>query len=137
MRIHSRQHLARGGPAALSGPLAAVAALAVAEAVAGVVRQQAGPVVAVGGAAIDRTPAAVKDWAIRSFVTDDKHVLQLGTLLVLGALAVALGPPGIRHRRAAAAGALLFGVVGAVAAMSRPDADGPLDALPSLAVVTP
>lgn len=103
MRIHSKQHLARGGPAALSGLLAAVA---------GVVRQQAGPVVAVGGAAIDRTPAAVKDWAIRSFVTHDKLVLQLGTLLVLGALTVALGLPGIRHRRAAAAGALLFGVSG-------------------------
>ncbi|MFD8076696.1 molybdopterin-dependent oxidoreductase [Streptomyces sp. NPDC059718] len=140
MRIYSKQHLARGGPAALSGLLAAFAALAVAEAVAGVVRQQAGPVrqqagpvVAVGGAAIDRTPAAVKDWAIRSFGTNDKLVLQLGILLVLGALAVALGLLGIRHRRAAAAGVLLFGAIGAVAAMSRPDADGPLDALPSLA----
>jgi hypothetical protein len=56
---------------ALSGALAGFAALTVAEAVAGAVRPQAGPVVAVGGAAIDRTPAAVKDWAIRRFGTDD------------------------------------------------------------------
>lgn len=42
------------------------------------IRPQAGPVVAVGGAAIDRTPAPVKDWAIRHFGTNDKLVLQLG-----------------------------------------------------------
>jgi hypothetical protein len=48
---------------ALSGLLAGFAALAVAELVAAGLRPQAGPVVAVGGAAIDRTPTAVKDWA--------------------------------------------------------------------------
>ncbi|NDZ70757.1 molybdopterin-binding oxidoreductase, partial [Streptomyces sp. SID10362] len=68
---------------ALSGLLAGGAALAVAESAAAAVRPQAGPVVAVGGAAIDRTPAAVKDWAIRAFGSDDKLVLQLGILAVL------------------------------------------------------
>ncbi|MFG2953690.1 sulfite oxidase [Streptomyces sp. NPDC048291] len=118
---------------ALSGALAGCAALAVAEAVAGAVRPQAGPVVAVGGAAIDRTPAAVKDWAIRNFGTDDKLVLQLGILAVLALFAVSLGMAGLRFRRTAAAGVLLFGAVGALAATGRPDSTGVTDALPSVA----
>nr|WP_203616137.1 molybdopterin-dependent oxidoreductase [Streptomyces sp. SID13726] len=116
---------------ALSGALAGFAALSVAELVAGVVRPQAGPVVAVGGAAIDRTPAAVKDWAIRHFGTDDKLVLQLGILAVLTIFALLLGIVVLRFRRAGTAGVMVFGAVGAAAAMSRPDSTGPLDALPS------
>ncbi|MBK3644034.1 sulfite oxidase [Streptomyces sp. MBT33] len=119
-------------PAALSGVLAGFAALAFAELVAGLVRPQAGPVVAVGGAAIDRTPTAVKDWAIRHFGTDDKLVLQLGILAVLTLFALLLGIAALRFRRTAALGVLLFGVVGAAAATSRPDSRGPADALPSV-----
>ncbi|MFB6638924.1 sulfite oxidase [Streptomyces chartreusis] len=117
---------------ALSGVLTGFAALAVAELVAGAVRPQAGPVVAVGGAAIDRTPAAVKDWAIRNFGTDDKLVLQLGILAVLALFALLLGIVALRFRRSGSAGVLLFGAVGAMAATSRPDSTGVLDALPSV-----
>lgn len=117
---------------ALSGALAGFTALAVAELVAAAVRPQSGPVVAVGGASIDATPAAVKDWAIRQFGTDDKLVLQLGILTVLTVLALVLGGPAVRFRRAGAAGVLLFGAVGAAAAVGRPDSTGPADALPSV-----
>ncbi|MFF3291329.1 sulfite oxidase [Streptomyces sp. NPDC003023] len=122
----------RGALAAISGLLAGFAALAVAELVAALVRPQAGPVTAVGGAAIDRTPAAVKDWAIRNFGTDDKLVLQLGILATLALLAGLLGLVALRYRRAGSAGVLLFGVVGAAAALSRPDSTSFTDALPSL-----
>ncbi|MFJ2901767.1 molybdopterin-dependent oxidoreductase [Streptomyces sp. NPDC087212] len=118
--------------AAGSGVLAGFTALAVAELVSVAVRPQASPVVAVGGAAIDRTPAAVKDWAIRHFGTHDKMVLQLGILVVLGIFALALGVFALRFRRTGAAGVLVFGVVGAVAATGRPDSTGPADALPSV-----
>nr|WP_202437599.1 molybdopterin-dependent oxidoreductase [Streptomyces sp. SID5910] len=117
---------------ALCGLLAGGASLAVAELVAVAVRPQAGPVVAVGGAAIDRTPVAVKDWAIRTFGTADKLVLQLGILAVLALFAVVLGLLATRHRRTGAAGVLLFGAVGAAAATGRPDSTGPTDALPSV-----
>ncbi|MFD5818225.1 molybdopterin-dependent oxidoreductase [Streptomyces sp. NPDC127038] len=117
---------------ALSGALAGFAALAVAELVAAAVRPQAGPVVAVGGASIDATPAPVKDWAIRHFGTDDKLVLQLGILAVLAVLALVLGVLAVRFRRVGAAGVLLFGVVGAAAAVGRPDSTGLVDALPSV-----
>ncbi|MFH8463022.1 sulfite oxidase [Streptomyces sp. NPDC017991] len=116
---------------ALSGLLAGFAALAVAELVAAGVRPQAGPVIAVGGAAIDRTPTPVKDWAIRNFGTDDKLILQLGILAALVLFAIALGVFALRYRRTGAAGVLLFGVVGATAALSRPDSTGLTDALPS------
>ncbi|MGH4031540.1 sulfite oxidase [Actinomycetota bacterium Odt1-20B] len=117
---------------ALSGLLAGYAALAVAELVSAAVRPESGPVIAVGGAAIDRTPPGVKDWAIRQFGTNDKLVLQLGILAVLGVLAVLLGMLAARHRRTGSIGVLAFGVVGALAAVSRPDSTSAADALPSV-----
>nr|WP_237773523.1 molybdopterin-dependent oxidoreductase [Streptomyces luteocolor] len=116
----------------MSGALAGCAALAVAELLSAAVRREAGPVVAVGGAAIDRTPAAVKDWAIRQFGTNDKLVLQVGIVAVLALLAVALGLVALRRRGLGAAGVLLFGAIGALAAVTRPDSTSPVDALPSL-----
>lgn len=128
-----RTSLSRGALGAVSGLLAGYTALAVAELVASVVRPQAGPVTVVGGAAIDRTPAAVKDFAIRTFGENDKLVLQLGILAALGFLGVVLGILSLRYRRSAAAGVLLFGLIGAAAALSRPDTGGIADALPSMA----
>ncbi|MFD9245688.1 sulfite oxidase [Streptomyces sp. NPDC059556] len=127
-----RTNLIRTALGASAGLLAGLAALAVAELVAGLVRPAAGPVTVVGGAVIDRTPAAVKDFAIRTFGEDDKTVLQLGILLVLALLAAGLGVLGLRHRRAGSCGVLAFGVVGAAAALSRPDSRGVGDILPSL-----
>ncbi|MEV0253661.1 molybdopterin-dependent oxidoreductase [Streptomyces sp. NPDC050732] len=123
----------RAAAGALSGLLAAFAALASAELVSAAVRPEAGPVTAVGGAAIDRTPAPVKDWAIQQFGTNDKLVLQLGIVAVLALSALALGVVALRRRLVAAAGVALFGVVGALAATGRPDSTGAVDALPSLA----
>ncbi|MEU5576718.1 molybdopterin-dependent oxidoreductase [Streptomyces huasconensis] len=129
-----RRHVDRWRVAAgaLSGLLAGCAALAVAELLSAAVRPESGPVVAVGGAAIDRTPTAVKDWAIQRFGTDDKLVLQAGILAVLALLALVLGLLVLRRRRVGAAGVLLFGVIGAVAATTRPDSTSLGDAVPSL-----
>ncbi|MER7197177.1 molybdopterin-binding oxidoreductase [Streptomyces sp. CB01635] len=121
------------GLGALIGLLAGYAALATAELVSAAVRPESSPVVAVGGAAIDRTPAGVKDWAIRHFGTNDKLVLQLGILGVLTLLALVLGVVAARRRRIGSAGVLLFGVVGALAATGRPDSTSVADALPSVA----
>ncbi|WP_097232435.1 molybdopterin-dependent oxidoreductase [Streptomyces zhaozhouensis] len=122
----------QGALAALTGLLAVVAALAAAEALAVLaVRREAGPVTAVGGAAIDRTPAPVKDWAIRAFGDQDKLVLRLGILTVLALLAAVAGVLALRWRRLVAVGALAMGGVGALAAAERPDAGGG-DFLPAL-----
>ncbi|MFE3475781.1 MULTISPECIES: molybdopterin-dependent oxidoreductase [unclassified Streptomyces] len=128
----TRTALTRGALAALSGLLAGFAALTVAELVSAAVRPEASPVTAVGGAAVDRTPAGVKDWAIRTFGESDKLVLQLGIVATLALFAVAVGLLALRHRRTGSAAVLAFGAVGAAAALSRPDSTGFTDALPSL-----
>ncbi|QEV43851.1 molybdopterin-binding oxidoreductase [Streptomyces vinaceus] len=124
--------VSRTARGALAGLLAGFTALAVAELAAGLVRPAAGPVTVVGGAVIDRTPAPVKDFAIRTFGENDKTVLQLGILLVLALFAAVLGVLALRFRRAGAAGVLVFGMFGSAAALSRPDAQGAGDVLPSL-----
>ncbi|MGW1934110.1 molybdopterin-dependent oxidoreductase [Streptomyces sp. NPDC001919] len=128
-----RTTLSRIALGASAGLVAGFTALAVAELVAGLIRPAAGPLTVVGGAVIDRTPAAVKDFAIRTFGEDDKTVLQLGILAVLALIAAALGVVALRHRRTGSCGILVFGAVGAVAALSRPDSEGIGDVLPSLA----
>ncbi|MFJ4842635.1 molybdopterin-dependent oxidoreductase [Streptomyces sp. NPDC088746] len=126
-----RSRWARAAFAALSGLIAGFTALCVAELVAAAVRPEAGPVTAVGGAVIDRTPPAVKDFAVRNFGTDDKLVLQLGILVLLAVFAMAVGVLALRHRWTGAAAVLVFGVVGAVSAVGRPEGR-PGDALPSV-----
>ncbi|MFI6875635.1 molybdopterin-dependent oxidoreductase [Streptomyces sp. NPDC050400] len=134
---HDTSHRPLGGIkrlalGALSGLLAGYAALTVAELVSAAVRPESGPITAVGGAAIDRTPSGVKDWAIRQFGTNDKLVLQLGILAVLTVLALVLGMVATRWRLIGSLGVLAFGAVGALAAASRPDSTSMKDALPSV-----
>ncbi|MFD5783476.1 molybdopterin-binding oxidoreductase, partial [Streptomyces sp. NPDC126933] len=111
--------------AALSGLITGLSALAVAELVAAAVRPEAGPVTAVGGAVVDRTPPWLKDFAVRNFGTNDKLVLQLGILALLAVFAMAVGVVAARHRLVGSAAVLVFGVVGAVAAGGGPPAARP------------
>ncbi|MFJ7984021.1 molybdopterin-dependent oxidoreductase [Streptomyces sp. NPDC096351] len=119
--------------AAAGGLVAGYVSLAVADLASFWVRPEASPVTAVGGAVVDRTPAAVKEWAIRQFGESDKAVLQLGILLVLGVLAAAVGLLALRRRLLGSAAVGVFGLLGALAAVTRPDSDSALDAVPSLA----
>ncbi|WP_370416228.1 molybdopterin-dependent oxidoreductase [Streptomyces fradiae] len=119
--------------AALAGILAGYGGLAVAALVAVVVRPEAGPVPAVGDAVVDRTPAGVKDWAIRTFGESDKAVLEFGILVLLALIAAGLGLLALRRRAAALAGVGLLGALGVLAAVTRPDSTSAGDALPSLA----
>nr|WTB36042.1 molybdopterin-dependent oxidoreductase [Streptomyces sp. NBC_00830] len=111
--------------------IAGFCALAVAQLVSAFVRPEAGPVAAVGGAVIDRTPAMLKDFAVRHFGTADKLVLELGILAVLAVFAMAVGVLALRHRLLGSVAVLLFGAVGAAAAVGRPEGS-PADALPSV-----
>ncbi|OIV36653.1 molybdopterin-binding oxidoreductase [Mangrovactinospora gilvigrisea] len=106
--------------------LAGAAALGVGELIAGLVRPQASPWVAVGRAAIDMAPAPVKNWAINNFGTGDKLALQIGILVVVAILAAVLGRLGW-----AIPGTLVLGALGVAAALTRPDATG-WDAAPTI-----
>ncbi|MFI9111916.1 molybdopterin-dependent oxidoreductase [Streptomyces venezuelae] len=119
--------------AAVGGLIAGYVSLAVADVAAFWVRPEASPVTAVGDVVVDQTPAAVKEWAIREFGESDKTVLLLGILVILGVLAVGIGLLALRRRLLGSAAVAAFGVIGAVAAVTRPDADSALDAVPSLA----
>ncbi len=122
------------GPSAgaFSGLLAGGAALGVAELCAALAGDdRTSPVIAVGSAGITLTPEWLKEFAIRNFGTNDKLVLlgSLGAGIVVLALAV-----GILARRRLVpglAGLSSLGVVGAVAAVTRPD-EGVTAAIPSV-----
>lgn len=118
--------------AAAAGLASAFAGLAAAELAAAFVRPESAPLTAVGGAVVDATPAAVKEWAVRSFGTSDKLVLTLGIAAVLALLAAGTGILAVRRLRTGCALAAAVGVLGAAAALGRPGA-GWKDALPSLA----
>ena len=106
--------------AAFAGILAAGAGLACGELVAGALGQDATPVVAVGGAFIDVIPAGVREFGIRLLGTADKPVLITGILVVLAVLAAGTGILGARSRRTGSAIFAVVGLVGAVAAATRP-----------------
>ncbi|WP_299035704.1 molybdopterin-dependent oxidoreductase [uncultured Pseudokineococcus sp.] len=117
--------------AALAGVLAAALTLGVAEVLAAVLAPTSAPVLAVGDAFVDLTPAWLKDFAIATFGTADKTALLVGTGLVLTLLAALAGVLGRRRRVLGDVVVIVLGVVGAVAAATRPDAVL-LSPLPSL-----
>ncbi len=89
------------------------------------------PIDAVGSEVIDRSPRAVKEWAIRTFGQDDKLVLRIGIVVVLAIAALAFGALAVRRPLVGVLGIDAFGVVGALAAANRPG-EGFAAAVPSL-----
>lgn len=117
--------------AAVCGLVAGGAGLAAAEAAAVPFGPVASPVQAVGAATIDLAPRPLKEFAVAAFGTADKVVLLVGIGAVLAVFAAALGIAARGRRWVAGAGAGVLALVGAAAAVTRPDA-GPLDILPAL-----
>ncbi|TDD19060.1 oxidoreductase [Nonomuraea diastatica] len=120
---------------ALLGLVAGGVALGIAQLVAAFVGPETFPVLAVGDATVDLTPAPVKEFAIRTFGESDKAVLVGGVLVVvLFGVAPLIGMLALRRLSYGFAGLAVFGVVGLLAVLTRPEA-GVLDALPTLAGV--
>ena len=106
-------------------------ALGVGQLIAGIGRPQGSPVAAVGGAAIDGAPPAVKNFAISAFGSNDKKVLVLGILVVLAVFSAGIGIAATRRLRNGYIGLAIFAVIGLAAALTRPDAEL-WDVLPTL-----
>ena len=125
----------RLGPA-LAGVIAGALTLGVAELVAGLMTRMGliggtgSPVVAVGGAFVDRTPPWLKNFAVSNFGTHDKLALFIGIALVLAALCAVLGAVGATRHTVGLVGFVVLGAVGAAAVLSRPHA-APLDVVPT------
>ena len=90
-------------------------ALGVGQLVAGIGRPQGSPVAAVGSAAIDNAPSAVKNFAISAFGSHDKTVLVTGILVVLAVLSAAIGIAAMRNLRYGYIGLAIFAVIGLAA----------------------
>ncbi|NMR19128.1 molybdopterin-dependent oxidoreductase [Cellulomonas fimi] len=119
------------GLAALAGVLAAAVTLGVAHLVAALVAPEGTPLIAVGEAFIDLTPAWLKDAAIAVFGTADKVALLVGMALVVAALAALAGVLARRRWGLGATLVMALAAVGGLAAMSRGDA-GALAPVPSI-----
>ncbi len=76
---------------AAAGLLSLFAGLGVAELLAGVSPQLRSPIVGVSNRFIDSVPLALKTWAIERFGTNDKGVLLIGIVVVVGLLAMIAG----------------------------------------------
>jgi DMSO/TMAO reductase YedYZ molybdopterin-dependent catalytic subunit len=106
--------------AALSGLLAAGAAVAVGHLVAVVVAPPASPLLAVAATFIDLTPEWLKSFAIRTFGNSDKVALLSGITVVFALAAIAIGLLGLRRPRLGVAAIGALGFAGAIAAYLRP-----------------
>lgn len=105
--------------------------MAFAEAVGALTNPDATPLLAVGDAVVDVVPQPLKELAIALFGTADKVALLSGMGVVLAGFAAAIGVLARNRRWHGDAGIALFGAIGLLAALTRPES-GPFDALPSL-----
>jgi DMSO/TMAO reductase YedYZ molybdopterin-dependent catalytic subunit len=115
----------------IAGLLAALLAVGVGQLLAGIVAPNGSPVVAVGEAAIDHTPPAVKNFAISAFGSNDKTVLVAGILAVLAIFAAIVGALAVRRLWYGMVGLACFAALGLAAALTRPTAS-PSYAVPTL-----
>ena len=118
-------------PGGVAGFLAAAVALGVANLVAAFVRPQASPIIAVGGAFIDRTPPALKNFAVQKFGENDKNMLLLGMYVTIALIAIGIGMLAWRRMSIGVAGIGLFGLFGAFVAITRPESHT-TDVIPSI-----
>ena len=121
----------RTGLGVIAGILAAAAALGVGQLVAGLTGANGSPVVAVGQLQIDHTPEWLKNFAISEFGSNDKLALVIGILVVLAIFAAVIGALAARRLAYGMAGVAVFGLVGLIAAATRPTASA-ASVLPTL-----
>jgi DMSO/TMAO reductase YedYZ molybdopterin-dependent catalytic subunit len=116
-----RSLLREGVVGALLGALTAGVALAVGEVVAIFTGPASAPVYAVGAAAVNLTPAPVKEYAVAHFGEHDKQLLVTGILAMLTLIALLAGITAMRRLAVGALLVALFGAIGVAAAVSQPD----------------
>ena len=120
----------------LLGVVAAGAALAASELVAGLFLSAPSLVRTIGQRVIDVSPVPVVDWAISTFGTNDKLVLVIGIVVVSLVIGGFLGLLARDRPSLAAAGFVAFGVVGYVAGRTDPLAGALLTVVAAVAAVT-
>jgi len=114
----------RSGPGvawyAATGVIAAGAAVAISEVVAGLFFSAPSLVVGLGDAVIANTPSVISKWAIRTFGTADKLVLVISILAVTTIFGALLGLAARRRNWVPIVGFAAFGVLAAAAGVDVP-----------------
>jgi DMSO/TMAO reductase YedYZ molybdopterin-dependent catalytic subunit len=105
---------------AVAGLLAGAAGVAVGSLAAAITRPATSPIVTVGETIIDATPTPLKEFAVKHFGTHDKLFLLANIYVVLAVFAIVVGIIATRHLKIGLAGVGLFGVIGILAATTRP-----------------
>lgn len=105
-------------------------ALGVSELLTGLIPSVPSLIVSIGTGIIDLAPPAVKDLAIETFGTADKPALLVGIVVLSALFGALLGLGGIRSMAIPSVGFLVFGALGAIAAIQDPQSQ----ALPSIMV---
>jgi DMSO/TMAO reductase YedYZ molybdopterin-dependent catalytic subunit len=106
----------------LAGIAAAAVSIGLAELIAAFAGPQSAPVIAVGDVVVDSVPLPVKTFATSTFGTHDKTALIAGTFILLAIVAAVMGAWAVHDIRIGYAGIAAFGILGAVAAVTRPAA---------------
>ena len=109
--------------AAAAGAIAAAVSLGLSELIAGLVPGAPSLLVSVGQTIIDLQPPGAKDVVVGLFGENDKLALEILVVTVAAVLAAGLGVVALRSFRAASAGFVVAGVVGAVCALRDPAND--------------
>lgn len=111
-----------GGSAVVSGIASVILGSGLGELTAGLIAPASSPFAVIGGALIDLAPSWAKDAAISLFGTADKIALLVGISIAVLALSGLAGWLELRRPPWGRAILLAFGAVGAVVALTRPDA---------------
>jgi hypothetical protein len=124
---------ARGGRVlgALTGLLAAAVAIGAAMLAAAFVRPQASPVIALRDAFLDRTPPAVKNFAVEHLGGNGKTTLLVGIIAAIALLAMVMGCLARRNAAIGVGGIAAFALLGAFVAITAPQSR-PTDVIPSV-----
>jgi DMSO/TMAO reductase YedYZ molybdopterin-dependent catalytic subunit len=117
----------------LAGLVATGFAVALSEMVASFFVSAPSLVLTIGQRFIDITPAALKDWAIAVFGTNDKAVLIGGIVVVTIIIGGLLGVVARKRIEVAAVGFVAFGVLGYVLGLTDPLATAGATFLPAIA----
>ena len=111
--------------AALSGLLAAAAALATGEIMSGFSQSIPSLVVGIGEIFTAETPGGIIRWSINTFGTDQKTILTTGITITALAVGAVLGANSLKNRKVGIVGFAAFGILGGwAAARAALSADG-------------
>ena len=107
---------------AILGVVTAGVALAAGQLAGAFVAPPAAPLLAIGAAAVDASPEWLKSFAIQTFGPNDKTVLVLGIVIVVGGIAAIIGTWALQRPWVGFATIGLLGALGAAVAVARPGA---------------